>query len=204
MCETDLSLGDIASLVTPEVSDQTLMNEWSLPYKLPPQTNTPVAYDLWESLAYDLVLSQAPLSEVARAYGVSEAAIDDIQKNPYFAKLLSSKHKEVQEAGGDAQTKTRFRMIASLGMREFTRRLTSANTSDKDFHSLFRTALEMAELLPDKPTGGIVIGAGSGTTFNLYSIPGLEHLSGASQTPVIEEAEVSDPVPTVLPTMEAL
>ena len=94
-----------------------------------------------------------------------------------------------------------------MGMREYMRRVTSPDTSDKDFHSLFKLALEMAELTPPpqaKEAGvEIKVGAGEGMTFNVYSIPGLDHLASntvdVTPTTVVDEVEfvdVTSPVDT--------
>ena len=85
-------------------------------------------------------------------------------------------------------------------MREYMRRVTSPDTSDKDFHSLFKLALEMAELTPPpqaKEAGvEIKVGAGEGMTFNVYSIPGLDHLAsnavGVTPTTVVDDADFVD------------
>lgn len=152
-----------------------------------------VPYDYWESIAYDLALGHAPTEQLCKAYDIDQRQLHELHENPYFKKLLASKKQEVQDVGDNATTVTKFRMIANIGMREFVRRLTSVNTSDKDFHTLFRTALEVGRQLPqpDK-SGGVAIEMGTGgnqMTFNIYGMPGLEHLQSATVDEPTHDAE---------------
>ena len=163
-----------------------------------------VPYDYWESIAYDLALGHAPTEQLCQAYDIDQRQLHELHENPYFKKLLASKKQEVQDVGDNATTVTKFRMIANIGMREFVRRLTSVNTSDKDFHTLFRTALEVGRQLPqpDK-SGGVAIEMGTGgnqMTFNIYGMPGLEHLQSATVDEPTQDAEFVEVVePTVAP-----
>lgn len=165
-----------------------------------------VPYDYWESIAYDLALGHAPTEQLCQAYDIDQRQLHELHENPYFKKLLASKKQEVQDVGDNATTVTKFRMIANIGMREFVRRLTSVNTSDKDFHTLFRTALEVGRQLPqpDK-SGGVAIEMGTGgnqMTFNIYGMPGLEHLQSATVDETTQDAEfveVVEPAPLVEP-----
>lgn len=166
-----------------------------------------VPYDYWESIAYDLALGHAPTEQLCKAYDIDQRQLHELHENPYFKKLLASKKQEVQDVGDNATTVTKFRMIANIGMREFVRRLTSVNTSDKDFHTLFRTALEVGRQLPqpDK-SGGVAIEMGTGgsqMTFNIYGMPGLEHLQSATVDEPTQDAEfveVVESTPIVEPT----
>ncbi len=168
-----------------------------------------VPYDYWESIAYDLALGHAPTEQLCKAYDIDQRQLHELHENPYFKKLLASKKQEVQDVGDNATTVTKFRMIANIGMREFVRRLTSVNTSDKDFHTLFRTALEVGRQLPqpDK-SGGVAIEMGTGgnqMTFNIYGMPGLEHLQSAMVDETTQDAEFVEVVePLVEPTPKAL
>ena len=165
-----------------------------------------VPYDHWESIAYDLALGHAPTEQLCKAYDIDQRQLHELHENPYFKKLLASKKQEVQDVGDNATTVTKFRMIANIGMREFVRRLTSVNTSDKDFHTLFRTALEVGRQLPqpDK-SGSVAIEMGTGgnqMTFNIYGMPGLEHLQSATVDEPTQDAEfveVVEPAPLVEP-----
>lgn len=156
-------------------------------HQLPTQPSTgELGFHLWEAVAYDIALDISPPDQIAQAYGISQQALNELQSNPYFIKLLSSKRKEIEEVGDNAETTLRFRMVTNMAMAEFIRRLTSKNTADKDFHNLFRTSLEMAKLIPlppkDQAAQQTTIQAGSGVTFNLIGVPGLEHLSPQTAT----------------------
>ena len=199
-----LPLNEIASIVerpSPSAAD----DYYGIEYKAPvmPQVGT-VPFHLWESLAYDLALGHPPSEELATAYSSTLPELMSLIESPYFTKLLGAKKEEVEEVGHRASTVTKFRVITSMGMREYMRRVTSPDTSDKDFHSLFKLALEMAELTPPpqaKEAGvEIKVGAGDGMTFNVYSIPGLEHLASnavdVTPTEVVDEAEFVDVPPT--------
>ena len=193
--EPTLPLNEIASIV--ERPSPPPFDTYGLEYKAPvvPQVGT-VPFHLWESLAYDLALGHPPSEELATAYSSTLPELMSLIESPYFTKLLNAKKEEVQEVGPRASTVTKFRVITSMGMREYMRRVTSPDTSDKDFHSLFKLALEMAELTPPpqaKEAGvEIKVGAGDGMTFNVYSIPGLEHL--ASNAVDVTPTEVADDV----------
>ena len=156
-----------------------------------------VGFHLWEAIAYDLALDANPPSAIAHAYGITEADLIILQENQYFAKLLASKRQEIEDVGDNAETTLRFRMATNMAMGEFIRRLTSKNTADKDFHQLFRTSLEMAKLIPqpskEQPTA--MIQAGSGITFNLFGVPGLEHLAA---NPVPQPMQTAQPKPVVI------
>ena len=195
-----LPLNEIASIVerpSPPAAD----DYYGIEYKAPvmPQVGT-VPFHLWESLAYDLALGHPPSEELAVAYSSTLPELMSLIESPYFTKLLNAKKEEVEEVGPRASTVTKFRVITSMGMREYMRRVTSPDTSDKDFHSLFKLALEMAELTPPpqaKEAGvEIKVGAGDGMTFNVYSIPGLEHLASnavdVTPTTVADDVEFVD------------
>ena len=198
--EPTLPLNEIASIVerpSPPAAD----DYYGIEYKAPvmPQVGT-VPFHLWESLAYDLALGHPPSEELATAYSSTLPELMSLIESPYFTKLLNAKKEEVQEVGPRASTVTKFRVITSMGMREYMRRVTSPDTSDKDFHSLFKLALEMAELTPPpqaKEAGvEIKVGAGEGMTFNVYSIPGLDHLASnavdVTPTEVVDEVDFVD------------
>lgn len=163
----------------PSLTPDDVMGEFE--HELPTQTTIGgVGFHLWEAIAYDIALDASPPSAIAHAYGITEADLIILQENQYFAKLLASKRQEIDDVGDNAETTLRFRMATNMAMGEFIRRLTSKNTADKDFHQLFRTGLEMAKLIPQptkEPPPSATIQAGSGITFNLIGVPGLEHLS---------------------------
>ena len=162
----------------PTLTHDDVMGEFE--HGLPTQTTIGgIGFHLWEAIAYDIALDASPPSAIAHAYGITEADLIILQENQYFAKLLASKRQEIENVGDNAETTLRFRMATNMAMGEFIRRLTSKNTADKDFHQLFRTSLEMAKLIPQptKEPLPTTIQAGNGITFNLFGVPGLEHLS---------------------------
>lgn len=208
---SETSLGVIADMVVPMAMPK---NFYPINYEAPvlPQVGT-VPFHLWESLAYDLALGHPPSEELATAYSSTLADLQLLIESPYFDKLLNAKKEEVEEVGPRASTVTKFRVITSMGMREYMRRVTSPDTSDKDFHALFKLALEMGELTPPPaPKAGVQIDVGDGVegmTFNIYGIPGLNHLSNTPEetapdpidiTPEVVEAitaEPTQPMPVV-------
>ena len=142
-----------------------------------PQTGG-VPFYLWESIAYDIALDQAPAQQICQAYDIKpEDLLNLIEHNAYFNKVLTAKKQEVAEAGSNATMVMKFRMMTNMAMSEFARRLTSKNTPDKEFHSLFRTALELARYMPDPRAKNEASEASAGVVFNLYNMPGLDHLS---------------------------
>lgn len=209
--EPTQSISDIEDLVDTDTEDDYFYKE-PLPYATPvvPQVGA-VPYEYWESLAYDIALGTAPPEQMCEAYGIGLADLEMLRKSPYFSKLLAAKKQEVLEAGDNAATITKFRIIANMGMREFMRRLTSRHTSDRDFHAMLRTSLEMGRYLPDKnPTNDVQIaignngGGGSGMTFNIYGIPGLDHLNKGEPkdvTKVIDHEETIEVI-EVLPSID--
>lgn len=199
-----LSLSEIA-----EITDRATTPRYDgaddfsgIEYKAPilPQVGT-IPFHLWESLAYDLALGHPPSEELATAYSSTLEDLVALIESPYFSKLLSAKREEVAEVGPRASTVTKFRVITSMGMREYMRRVTSPNTSDKDFHALFKLALEMGELTPPPAPkdGGVQIDIGNnadGMTFNIYGIPGLDHVQNlrdvTPQTVDVNDIDVVD------------
>ena len=182
----------------PTLTPDAVMGEFE--HELPTQTSIGgVGFHLWEAIAYDIALDASPPSAIAHAYGITEADLIALQENQYFAKLLASKCQEIEDVGDNAETTLRFRMATNMAMGEFIRRLTSKNTADKDFHQLFRTSLEMAKLIPQptKEPQPTTIQAGSGITFNLIGVPGLEHLS-AQPVPQAQTMQTTQPKPVVI------
>lgn len=194
------SLGAIADMVVPTTPSKDF---YPMDYEAPilPQAGS-IPFHLWESLAYDMALGHPPSEELATAYASTLADLHLLVESPYFNKLLQTKKEEVEEVGPRASTVTKFRVITSMGMREYMRRVTSPATSDKDFHALFKLALEMGELTPPPaPKAGVQIDVGDGVegmTFNIYSIPGLDHLAN---TPV---ETTPDPIDITPEAVEAI
>lgn len=150
---------------------------------------TTIPFELWETLAYDIVLHSPPDERLAESLQVTPADVQALRANPHFARILSSKLEEVQALGDDAPFAVKFRVIANKAAGHFLQRLTSSMTSDKDFTNLFRTAVELAKLMP-KDTPQAAVTAQAAITFNIQGVPGLEHLS-PTRPPVIDH----DPTP---------
>lgn len=135
-----------------------------------------IPFHMWDSLAYDLALGVLPVEQVCEGYGYPVASVELLKQNEYFSKLLDEKVEEVSAMGGNATFTTKFRIIANMGTKEFIRRLHSEDTSSREFHALYRLAVELAELVP-QPNQQQQQVAGAGVTINLHGIPGLEHIA---------------------------
>lgn len=143
----------------------------------PPATtdDSPVGFELWEALAYDLALDHTDRDTVATAYGLTSAQLDHLHTNPYFEKMLQAKRDEVKQLGSDAAFTVKMRMVANRATPQFLKRLTDSSTNSKDFHALFKTAVELAQLVP-LPKADTPVAVGASVTFNIQGVPGLEHL----------------------------
>lgn len=157
---------------------------------LPAPETTPVGIELWEALAYDLALDHTPASQIADAYSISLAQLDHLSSNPYFSKMLKAKKEEIANFGSDAAFTVKMRMVANRATPQFMKRLTSPSTPTREFHALFKTAVELAKLLPINNEEQSTPVIGTAVTFNIQGVPGLEHLtktiSPASDPDVID------------------
>ena len=151
-----------------------------------------IGFELWEALAYDIALDSADMSTIASGYGLTLAQLSDLQNNPYFVKMLAAKREEVKSLGSEAAFAIKMRMVANKATPQFLQRLTSPETPTRDFHALFKTAVELAQLMPqpseDAPPPAVI---GASVTFNIQGVPGLEHLS-ASATQETPNTDVTD------------
>ena len=171
-------------------------------------TATNVPFELWEALAYDLVLSDLDPQHIAQAYELTLEQLQAIQNNPYFKKIHQSKQDEVKQLGTDATFAVKMRMVANKSVPHLFQRLTALDTSNRDFLAMFKIVTELAQLVPqpnltDNNTATVV---GASITLNLSGVPGLEHLTTATpafdtQADEIECAEVVEPYPTSTPTV---
>lgn len=155
---------------------------------LPPAEVLPVDIALWEALAYDLALGHASEETIADGYGISPDSLVALKENIYFKKLVDNKKEEVKSLGSDAAFTVKFRMISNKATQQFMQRLTSPDTSDKDFHALFKTAVELAQLVPKEETEQPMPVIGASVTFNITGVPGLEALAAASATAPVPDA----------------
>lgn len=164
----------------------------------PSSERTAIPFELWETLAYDIVLHSPPDERLAESLQVTPADVQALRANPHFARILSSKLEEVRALGDDAPFAVKFRVIANKAAGHFLQRLTSSMTSDKDFTNLFRTAVELAKLMP-KETPQAAVTAQAAITFNIQGVPGLEHLS-PTHPPAIDHDHAP---PALLPADQA-
>lgn len=143
------------------------------------QSTMPIGFELWEALAYDLALDHTDKQTIAEAYRLTVPQLEHLQANPYFSKMFQAKKDEIKQIGSDAAFVVKMRMVANRATPQFLKRLTDRNTSTKDFHALFKTAVELAKLMPkpDEETNTPQAVIGASVTFNIQGVPGLEHLS---------------------------
>lgn len=165
------------------------------PTNLPAGNNQPpIGFELWEALAYDLALDHTDRSTIAEAYHLTVQQLDHLEANPYFDKMLKAKKDEIKQIGSDAAFVVKMRMVANRATQQFLKRLTDNSTSTKDFHALFKTAVELAQLMPqpNEETNVPQAVIGASITFNIQGVPGLDHLSTASAQPANNEQDVTD------------
>lgn len=155
-------------------------------------TPDPIGFEMWEALAYDLVLAHTDEATIAKAYQVSQVQLAHLRANPYFKKMVLSKEEEIRQLGADAAFVVKMRMVATRATPQFLKRLTDSSTNNKDFHALFKTAVELAKLLPETDDRQIAVGAS--VTFNIQGVPGLEHLAKPSglMVDVIDHEELQE------------
>lgn len=147
-------------------------------------TTNPVQFELWETLAYDLALANTDPQTIANAYEITTDQLEQLQTNPYFAKILQAKKDEVKQLGSDATFAVKMRMVANRATPQLLRRLTDPSTANRDFLAMFKTVTQLGQLIPqpsqdDIPQPTLI---GASVTFNISGVPGLEHLSTASQS----------------------
>ena len=166
-----------------EVSNPVEPNEPTTEVAVVPKSNA-VEFELWETLAYDLALANTDQQTIANAYDLTIDQLEQLQTNPYFAKILQAKKDEVKQLGSDATFTVKMRMVANRATPQLLRRLTDPNTANRDFLAMFKTVTELGQLIPqpsqdDSPQPTLI---GASITFNISGVPGLEHLSTASQS----------------------
>ena len=160
-------------------------------------TTNPVQFELWETLAYDLALANTDPQTIANAYEITTDQLEQLQTNPYFAKILQAKKDEVKQLGSDATFAVKMRMVANRATPQLLRRLTDPSTANRDFLAMFKTVTELGQLIPqpsqdDSPQPTLI---GASVTFNISGVPGLEHLSTANPpTQAVIDAEFDEVV----------
>ena len=163
-----------------EVSNPVETNEPTTEVVVVPK-NDAVAFELWETLAYDLALANTDPQTIANAYDLTIDQLEQLQTNQYFAKIIQAKKDEVKQLGSDATFAVKMRMVANRATPQLLRRLTDPSTANRDFLAMFKTVTELGQLIPqpsqDDSSQPTLIGAS--VTFNISGVPGLEHLSTA-------------------------
>lgn len=188
--------------ITAEQDDQPPLQ--SDAYEVSTNT-TPIGFELWEALAYDLALAHADPATIADEYRLTTAQLAHLQENEYFAKMLKAKREEVAQLGSQAAEvafTVKMRMLANRATPEFLKRLTHPATATKDFHNLFKLAVELAQLNPteqDETNTTPVIGAS--VVFNINGVPGLSHLQAQPTATTSEavDAEYTEIITTDVP-----
>ena len=79
----------------------------------------PVPFELWETLAYDIALNNAPIDHIARAYNLSFVQLSVLKDNPTFKRMLAIKEQEVAQLGSNADFAVKMRMIANKVPRNY-------------------------------------------------------------------------------------
>lgn len=131
---------------------------------------------------------------IASAYQLTMEQLEHLESNYYFKKMLQTKKEEVKQLGSDAAFIVKMRMVANKATPQFLKRLTDSSTNTKDFHALFKTAVELAQLIPsqddtDNNTQPVI---GASVTFNIQGVPGLEHLVSNNNLSTSNNVDVTD------------
>ena len=201
----EIPVEDLDILPTPIIAtEQDDQQSQSATYEVSTNT-TPIGFELWEALAYDLALAHADPATIADEYRLTTAQLAHLQENEYFAKMLKAKREEVAQLGSQAAEvafTVKMRMLANRATPEFLKRLTHPATSTKDFHNLFKLAVELAQLGPtkqDETNATPVIGAS--VVFNISGVPGLSHLQAQPTATTSEavDAEYTEIITTDVP-----
>ena len=174
---------------TPSPTDSTsptstAESEPSTP-NLPESASQPqVEFTLWEVLATDLALNQAPPEAITVQYGITREQLAELRANPFFQKLYQSKVEEIEQTSrnpSDAAFVQKMRFIADKAAPFLLNRLTDSETSNRDFATLLQMVVKLARREPPPPTNDqtATIAVGPSVTFNITGVPGLDHLASA-------------------------
>lgn len=195
---SEISVEDID---LPEPSNHVLHdNSHDKSNYLPSNETSPIGFELWEALAYDLALAHADPVTITNEYNITIAQLEHLQNNEYFSKMLKSKQEEVAQLGSQASEvafTVKMRMLANRATPEFLKRLTHPATSTKDFHNLYKLAVELAQLNPtDRDEADTTPVIGASVVFNISGVPGLSHLQATQATEITMDAEYTEILPT--------
>lgn len=159
-------------------SEASYEPQMSAPTPSPTTKEDSISFRYWEALSYELALEQADEPTIMQGYKITPEQLDKLKRNPFFAKMLRAKKEEVQALQQHAEFTVRLRMIVTQATPAFLQRLLDPETSSRDFHAMYKTAVELAQQLPQppqvapQPTGASVV-------FNIHGVPDLEHATGA-------------------------
>lgn len=163
----------------------------ALPTSTPSTPNLPesasqpqVEFTLWEVLATDLALNQAPPEAITVQYGITREQLAELRTNPFFQKLYQSKVEEIEQTSrnpSEAAFVQKMRFIADKAAPFLLNRLTDNETSNRDFATLLQMVVKLARREPPPPTNDqtATIAVGPSVTFNITGVPGLDHLTSA-------------------------
>lgn len=166
---------------TPPTSTHDTNSTPSLP-ESPSQPQ--VEFTLWEVLATDLALNQAPPEAITVQYGITREQLAELRVNPFFQKLYQSKVEEIEQTSrnpSEAAFVQKMRFIADKAAPFLLNRLTDNETSNRDFATLLQMVVKLARREPPPPTNDqtATIAVGPSVTFNITGVPGLDHLTSA-------------------------
>ena len=171
------------------------IEEYKVDYLQNPEVEA-IDFELWEVLAYDIALKNPPIEQLASAYNVTVPQIAALQEHDAFKRILALKRQEVAQIGSNADFTVMMRMIANKGAKRLLERLMNHGTSDRDFATLYKQVIQLAKLEPVESKADVDsvpnAFAGNSVVFNLYGIPGLEHL----QNPNVPQQATIDVTPT--------
>lgn len=186
---------------------------------LPESASQPqVEFTLWEVLATDLALNQAPPEAITVQYGITREQLAELRTNPFFQKLYQSKVEEIEQTSrnpSDAAFVQKMRFIADKAAPFLLNRLTDSETSNRDFATLLQMVVKLARREPPPPTNDqtATIAVGPSVTFNITGVPGLDHLASAiaanatatthSHLPP-NHPSLREPIPSTATTMQDL
>lgn len=180
---------------------------------LPESPSQPqVEFTLWEVLATDLALNQAPPEAITVQYGITREQLAELRANPFFQKLYQSKVEEIEQTSrnpSEAAFVQKMRFIADKAAPFLLNRLTDSETSNRDFATLLQMVVKLARREPPPPTNDqtATIAVGPSVTFNITGVPGLDHLASAiavnasAPTTLSAASPLREPIPATATTV---
>lgn len=196
----EIPVDDLDILPTPTIDDNQEQDTYDI------TNTTPIGFELWEALAYDIALAHADKDTIAKEYRLTTDQLACLQENAYFAKMLKAKQEEVAQLGSQAAEvafTVKMRMLTNRATPQFLKRLTHPATSTKDFYNLFKLAVELAQLNPTGQDAPITPSAvGASVVFNINGVPGLSHLQPPATISDTVDAEYTEIITTNMPKID--